>query len=585
MTHDLTDAPDLVTLFHERVAAHPDAEAVAFVADPSDLDGGVLRWSYARLDQEARARAAWLREHLPSGARVLLLHPSGLEFVAALWGCLYAGMIAVPAPLPGGHRHHRRRLAAIARDSGAAAVLTTEAHLTEVGEWVADLPDASLLVVAGDLLGADGPREWRPVPLDRSTIAVLQYTSGSTGDPKGVVLQHEQILFNTLVGAGALGFGGRVGGWLPQYHDMGLFSQIMWPLLLGGSTVLMAPTAFIRRPVQWLRMIDAFGIGFSFAPNFAFDLCTRKVRDQDLVGLDLSRWQVAGCGSEPIDARVLGAFSDRFAAAGLDPRAVTACYGMAETAVYISVDVAGPLKTRRVDLEALARGEFTPAVADRAGRDLVGCGRPDASYDTRVVDPETGEVLPEGRLGEIWLRGRSVSPGYWRRDDNADVFDATTADGDGGYLRTGDLGVFSDGELYVHGRLKDLIIVHGRNIYPQDIEHELRAQHPELGRAGVVFAGPGAASGDDGSSVVVTHEVAGVAADRLPALAAEIRHTVGREFGIAVATVALVKPGTVLRTTSGKVRRSAMRDLFHEGRLVSLHQDPRQGLADPATPG
>ena len=575
MTHDPTDAPDMVTLFRERVAAQGDAEALVYLADPSDFDSGAQRWSYARLDQEARGRAAWLHTHLPQGARVLLLHPTGLEFTAALFGCLYAGMIAVPAPLPGGHRHHARRLAAIARDSGASAVLTTAAHLAEVTEWAADLPDTSIQVVAGDLLDADAPQDWCPVPVDRSTIAVLQYTSGSTGDPKGVVLQHDHILFNTAVGSAALGFGGRVGGWLPLYHDMGLFAQIVWPLLLGGSSVLMAPTAFVRRPAQWLRMIDVFGIGFSFAPNFAFDLCTRKVREQDLVGLDLSRWRVAGCGSEPIDARVMAAFADRFAAAGLDARSVTACYGMAETAVYIAVDADGPLRTRRVDLEALARGEFTAAVADRASREIVACGRPDGSYDTRIVDPETREVVADGRLGEIWLRGRSVSSGYWRRDDNADVFDATTADGDGGYLRTGDLGVFSDGELYVHGRLKDLIIVHGRNIYPQDIEHELRAQHPELGRAGVVFAGPGLPTGDDDSSVVVTHEVAGVPADRLPALAAEIRHTVGREFGIAVATVALVKPGTVLRTTSGKVRRSAMRDLFREGRLVSLHQDPR----------
>ncbi|MET8828875.1 fatty acyl-AMP ligase [Streptomyces sp. NPDC004610] len=583
MTYDLTDAPDMVTLFRQQVAAQPDAEALAYLADPSDLDGGVRRWSYARLDREARLRAVWLHDRLPPGSRVLLLHPTGLEFAAALFGCLYAGMIAVPAPLPGGHRHHRRRLAAIARDSGAAAVLTTADQLTEVGEWAAELPGEPVRVIAGDLLETDAgdllaaaePGAWQPVPVDRSTIAVLQYTSGSTGDPKGVVLQHEHILFNAAVGSPPLDFSGQVGGWLPLYHDMGLFTQIVWPLLLGGRSVLMAPTAFIRRPAQWLRMIDVFGVELSFAPNFAFDLCTRKVRDRDLAGLDLSRWRVAGCGSEPIDARVLTAFAERFAPAGLNPHAVTACYGMAETSVYVSVDYPGPLRTLQVDLEALAQGEFTPAAEGRATREIVACGRPDASYDTLIVDPESREVLPDGRLGEIWLRGRSVSCGYWGRDDNADLFDAATADGGRGFLRTGDLGVFSGGELYVHGRLKDLIIVHGRNVYPQDIEYELRAQHPELGRTGVVFAGAGTDPGDHDSSVVVTHEVVGIPADRLPALAAEIRHTVGREFGIAVATVALVKPGTVLRTTSGKVRRSAMRDLFREGRLVSLHQDPR----------
>ncbi|GCB44042.1 fatty acyl-AMP ligase [Streptomyces sp. NL15-2K] len=575
MAHDLTDAPDLVTLFREHVAARPDAEAVAFLADPSDLAGGLVRWSYARLDREARIRAAWLREHLPPGSRVLLLHPSGLEFVAAFVGCLYAGMIAVPAPLPGGQRHQRKRLAAIAHDAGTGAVLTTATDLAEVREWAAELPDATIPVVAGDLLGAGDPENWRPLPMDRSTTAVLQYTSGSTGDPKGVVLQHDHILVNTAAATSALAFGGRVGGWLPHFHDMGLFTQIVWPLLLGGSTVLMAPAAFVRRPIRWLRMIDAYGVGCSFAPNFAFELCTRRVGDEDLAGLDLSRWHLAGCGSEPINPRALRAFSDKFAAAGFRPEAVTACYGMAETTVYISGHADAPLTTRRVDLDALARGEFTPAVEGRVSREIVACGRPQDAYDVRIVDPETGQELPDGRMGEIWLRGRSISPGYWQRDDSAAVFDAVTSSGDGGYLRTGDLGVFYDGEVYVHGRLKDLIIVHGRNVYPQDIEHELRAQHPELGRTGVVFAGPGTVPGDDGSAVVVTHEVAGVPDDRLPALAAEIRHTVGREFGISVATVALVKPGTVLRTTSGKIRRSAMRDLFHEGRLASLHQDPR----------
>lgn len=576
MAHGLTDAPDLVTLFREHVAARPDAEAVAFVADPADPAGGLVRWSYARLDREARARAAWLPEHLPPGSRVLLLHPNGLEFAAALFGCLYAGMIAVPAPLPGGQQHQRRRLAAIARDSGAACALTTVSDLAEVREWTAELDGAAITVGAGDAPALADPDGWRPLPLDRSTTAVLQYTSGSTGDPKGVVLQHDHILFNTAAGTAGLGLHGRAGGWLPLYHDMGLFTQLLWPLLRGGSTVLMTPTAFVRRPVHWLRMIDALGVNYSFAPNFAFELCARKVRDEEAASLDLSRWHRAGCGSEPVDPRVLSAFAEKFAVSGFSPAALAPCYGMAEATVYISGQGGRPPVTRRVDLDALARGEFAPAAADRTAREIVGCGLPDDTYDVRVVDPTSRQVLPDGRLGEIWLRGRSISPGYWQRDDNAEVFDAVTAAGDGGYLRTGDLGVLSDGELYVHGRLKDLIIVHGRNIYPQDIEHELRAQHPELGKMGVVFAGPETVpGGGHDSAVVVTHEVTGVPADRLPALAAEIRHTVGREFGISVATVALVKPGTVLRTTSGKVRRSAMRDLFRQGGLVSLHQDPR----------
>ncbi|GLZ14919.1 AMP-binding protein [Actinomadura sp. NBRC 104425] len=575
MTLSPTDAPDLVTLLRDRVAAHPDADAIAYLADPADLTGGLVRWSYARLDEEARGRAAWLRERLPAGSRVLLLHPNGLEFAAAMLGCLYAGMIAVPAPLPGRHRHHRRRLAAIANDCGAAAVLTTSADLPEVRDWMADVGGPAIPVAAGDRPGFADPRDWTPVPLDRSTTAMLQYTSGSTGDPKGVVLQHDQLLFNAAEGAPVLRWRGRSGGWLPLYHDMGIGSQLLWPLIFGGSSVLMTPTAFIRRPVRWLQLIDVHGLNISFAPNFAFELCVRKVADDEAAALDLSRWHLAGCGSEPIDPRVLAAFADKFAVSGFRREALAPAYGMAEATVYVTGRPGRAPVTRHIDPDALARGVFTPAPGDRQAREVVSCGPPTGVCEVRIVDPATREVLPEGRLGEIWLRGRSVSPGYWRRADNAGVFDAVTAAGDGGYLRTGDLGVLYDGELYVHGRLKDMIIVHGRNVYPQDVEQELRAQHPELGKAGAVFAGPGPVLGGDDSAVVVAHEVANVPGDRMPALAAAIRHTVAREFGIGVATVALLRPGAVLRTTSGKVRRSAMRDLFREGRLASLYQDTR----------
>ncbi|TMR20504.1 fatty acyl-AMP ligase [Nonomuraea turkmeniaca] len=583
MTHALIDAPDLVTLFREHVEAQPEAEAVAFLADPSDLTGGLVRWSYSQLDEEARGRAAWLRERFPQGSRVLLLHPTGLEFAAALFGCLYAGMIAIPAPLPGSYQHHRKRLAAIAGDSGAALVMTASSDLVEVREWMADLGGAAIPIVAGDEPGLFNPEDWRPVPLNRSTIALLQYTSGSTGDPKGVVLQHDQILYNTAAGSEDLRWGGRAGGWLPLYHDMGINTQILWPLLRGESSVLMTPTTFVRRPVQWLRMIDVHGINASCAPNFAFELCVRKVRDEDAAALDLSRWRVAPCGSEPVDPRVLTAFAAKFAVSGFPPETLIPAYGMAEATVYVTGRPGRSPVIRRVDLDVLAQGRLAPAGEDRPAREIVSCGTPTSACEIRVVDPESREVLPEGRLGEIWLRGPSISPGYWQRDDNAEHFAAVTADGDGGYLRTGDLGVLDDGELYVHGRLKDMIIVYGRNVYPQDIEQELRAQHPELGKAGVVFSGPGTVPGDDESTVVVTHEVAGVPADRLPALAAEIRHTVGREFGIRVGTVLLVKPGAVPRTTSGKVRRSTTRDLFRAGSLTPLYQDPqplpRQGVS------
>ncbi|MGW7519510.1 fatty acyl-AMP ligase [Streptomyces sp. NPDC054796] len=574
MSHSLADAPDLVTLFRERVAAQPAAEAVAFLAEPDDLTGGMVRWSYAQLDEEARGRAAWLRENVPPGSRVLLLHPNGLEFAAAFFGCLYAGMIAVPAPLPGRYPHHRKRLAAIAADSGATAALTTSRHLDEVHTWMRDMDVTTIRTAAGDEPGFGDPRGWAPPPLDRSTTALLQYTSGSTGAPKGTVIQHDQFLFNSDEGMRALQWRGPSGGWLPLYHDMGL-NVFLWPLLRGDRSVLMEPLAFVRRPLRWLQLIESESLTVSFAPNFAFELCTRKVSEEQAAALDLSRWDLAGCASEPIAPDTLAGFSAKFAASGLRPEAVVPVYGLAEATVFVSGHPGRRPVTSEVDLDALARGTFAPATGAARTREIVSCGVPTPAVEIRVVDPTSREVLPGGSLGEIWLRGRSISPGYWQRDDNAETFDAVTANGARGYLRTGDIGVLHEGELYVHGRLKDVIIVHGRNVYPQDVEHELRAQHPELGNAGVVFGGPGHTHGGDESMVVVTHEVRHMRHDELPALAAGIRHTVGREFGISVDSVALLKPGSVLRTTSGKVRRAAMRDLFHQGLLTPLYQDPR----------
>ncbi|MGW0905301.1 fatty acyl-AMP ligase [Streptomyces sp. NPDC002853] len=574
MSQSLADAPDLVALFRERVAARPTAEAVAFLADPDDLTGSMVRWSYAQLDEEARSRAAWLQENFPPGSRVLLLHPNGLEFAAAFLGCLYAGMIAVPAPLPGRYAHHRKRLAALAADSGAAAVLTTSPSLDEVHTWMKDMDITTIRTAAGDEPGFGDPRGWAPSRLDRSTTALLQYTSGSTGTPKGTVIQHDQLLFNCDEGMRALQNRGPWGGWLPLYHDMGL-NLFLWPLLRGDRSVLMEPLEFIRRPLRWLQLIESESMTGSFAPNFAFELCIRKVSEEQAAALDLSRWKLAGCASEPISPDILTAFTAKFAASGFRPETLVPVYGLAEATVFVSGHPGRPPVTRTVDLDALARGTFTPATGAALTREIVSCGIPTPAAEIRVVDPTSREVLPEGSLGEIWLRGRSVSPGYWQRDDNAETFDAVTANGDRGYLRTGDIGVLHEGELYVHGRLKDVIIVHGRNVYPQDVEQELRAQHPELGSVGVVFGGPGYADGDEESMVVVTHEVRRVQHDELPALAAGIRHTVGREFGISVDSVALLKPGSVLRTTSGKVRRAAMRDLFHQGLLTPLYQDPR----------
>ncbi|MEU4243564.1 fatty acyl-AMP ligase [Actinoplanes sp. NPDC026619] len=573
MSYHLGDAPDLVTLLRQQVADRPDNDALGFLADPDDIEQGVVRWTYADLDRHARHNAAWMQEHLPAGSRVLLLYPNQLEFVAAFVGCLYAGMIAVPAPLPGQHRHHRQRVATITANAEVAAVFTSTAQLPAVHEWAAasgvDAP-----VLAGDDPELADPAAWRPVPLDRSSVALLQYTSGSTGDPKGVVITHDNILHNlhsATTEVGGWGPDQRLCGWIPMYHDLAMQGLLLATILRGTYCLLMEPMTFVRRPLRWLRVIDVHDINVTFAPNFAYELCVSKVSDAEVATLNLTRWNLAGNASEPVNPTILTAFAKKFGPAGFRAESFAPIYGMAEATGYISGCADRPPRVERVDLGLLAEGRFVPG-QDGPVREIVSCGPPTTACEVRIVDPATAQERPDGRLGEIWLRGRSIGRGYWRRDDGA--FGAATAAGEEGFLRTGDLGFRHDGEIFVHGRLKDTLIVHGRNIYPQDVEQELRERHPELGRIGAVFSGLADPVAGDAEGVVVTYEVDRVARDRLPALAAAIRHTVGREFGVQVAAVVLLSPGSVQRTTSGKVRRSAMRTLYREGSLKALYHHP-----------
>ncbi|MFB4300555.1 fatty acyl-AMP ligase [Actinomadura sp. NTSP31] len=554
---------DAVQVLTDRVRARGDAPAVTVVSPDGDRSR-----SYAELDAHARSVARWLGRRGAAGDRVLLLYSAGLEFAAGLLGCLYAGMVAVPAPLPG-HRGQVRRTGGIAEDAGVSFVLTDARSLPEVTSWTErDLPGVRTLAI--DLVDAG---DWEPVRADGSTLAVLQYTSGSTAAPKGVMISHGNLLHNAGELARAFRLDGdtRFGGWIPLYHDMGLFAHLVFPLLYGGSTVLMGQVAFLKRPHLWLEMISRFGLTFSAAPNFAFELCTRRVTDDQLAGIDLSGWRIAVNGSEPVRASVLAAFAERFARAGLRPETLTPAYGMAEATVFVSGAPERAPLVRRADPAALERFELREASGDGDGdrdgggaRELVSCGRVAAGLEVLVVHPETGEALPEGRIGEIWLRGGSVTSGYWRdAAASAEIF------AEPGFLRTGDLGALVDGELYVTGRIKETLVIRGRNLYPQDIEHEVRRHHAELSSSvGAAFTVPGEGSDE----LVVTHEVRGRRVD-VGELAGAVRETVVREFGVSPARVLLLRPGTVRRTTSGKIERATMRALFLAGRLSDARGD------------
>jgi acyl-CoA synthetase (AMP-forming)/AMP-acid ligase II len=572
--HELTTASSVAELLRQRVREDPDRDAVVQVVD---LDGpdGISTWTYGRLDEEARAVAARLRRQNNPGDRVLLLYPVGLAFAAAVIGCLYAGVIAVPAPEPGQYRQQRHRLRSIATDATVETVLTDASAYDEVMAWRAEDGLDHLRVIATDVADPDAgsPEPADTVETDHGTVMLLQYTSGSTGDAKGVMITNGNMLHNGAAYLRAMrqqpGF--RAGGWLPLYHDMGLSAQLLPTLMAGGTCYLMQPMAFVRRPHLWLRMIDRFRIKVSHAPNFAYDLCQRKITDKQVAGLDLSCWEFAGNGSEPVQASVLTAFAKRFADQGFQETSFGPSYGMAEAVVYVSGVSGRRPHVRSVDAELLAQGEFAPARLGRPARNLVGCGSA-RDYEVRIVEPATGRTVPPDRLGEIWLRGPSIAQGYWQREEaSRTTFDGVLADGDGGWLRTGDLGVVADGEIFVTGRIKDMLIVHGRNLYPHDIEHELRVQHPELGQVGAVFGVTPEEAEAGEERVVVTHEAKGNDAERLAVLGRAMKLTVAREFG-AEATIALLRPGSVLRTTSGKVRRGEMRRLYLAGELTPVWQ-------------
>ncbi|MER5897085.1 fatty acyl-AMP ligase [Streptomyces sp. NPDC001876] len=552
-----------------QAAETPDREALILL---TERDGSL--WpqtiAYAELDRSARTLATALRRHVEPGERVLIAHRSRALFVTGFLACLYAGAVAVPVAPPGGRGHHDDRIAGIVKEAAAVCVLTSTDEAAEVSQLLARTGHGDVVCLLADGPAAThAPEPWQPFVPGPDTVAYLQYTSGSTRDPRGVVVTHRSLLANQRAIQEALGTrpGIRMGGWLPLHHDMGLVGQLLHALWLGGTAVLMSPAAFVKRPANWLEAVSRYGLTVSGAPDFAYELCVRRINDSQLAGLDLSRWEVAVNGGEPIDPATLTQFAERFAPAGLRPGALAPCYGLAEATLLVSGTRTAPAAaSRTVDAGALEAGRLTAPTGP--GRTLAHCG-PAASAELRIVDPETCRELPDGRIGEIWVRGESVGPGYWARPaETAAAFDCRIDGGGGGYLRTGDLGALHDGLLHVTGRLKDMIVVAGRNLYPQDLERTVQ-QVSGLFGAATAFAVPGARE-----RIVIVQELR--ARSRydidLAALAAAVQQRLSEEYEVRTAGVLLVRPGTVRRTTSGKVERAAMRRLFLRGELTPLHQ-------------
>ncbi len=573
--HGLRGLPaTLLDLLQSRAEAYGDRTANVFCRD----DGERALLSYAQLARRARAIAAQLQQNVPPGERVLLVFPPGLDFIAGFFGCLYAGVLAVPATYPK-PRRPMPRLTAIAHDCRPAAVLTTAQTLSTI-ELARSAPElAGLQWIAVDDVPDAAEHDWRPPPVTRDSLAFLQYTSGSTSDPKGVMVSHGNLIYNLEMIRRGFGFGESVPAescgvfWLPSYHDMGLIGGILEPLYIGGQSVLMSPASFLQRPLRWLQMMSEYRATTSGAPNFAYELCVQKTTPEQRRQLDLSSWQVAFCGAEPIRPSTLRAFAEAFGPCGFREDAFYPCYGLAEATLIVS----GGRGPGRPTIKTVARAQLAQHRVVDASADgddalpLVGCGEALLEQDVAIVDPHTRRRCGQGQVGEIWIAGPAVARGYWNREhEGAATFDARLADDAAGaaYLRSGDLGFIADGQLYVTGRRKDVIIIRGRNHYPQDLERTAEQAHPALCRSGgAVFA----LDGQDEEQLVVVHEVDRQFRDSdFDQVIRAVRREIVREHDVDPHAVVLIRQTDLPRTTSGKVQRQFCRQRYLDGDLKTL---------------
>ncbi|MCG6498018.1 non-ribosomal peptide synthetase [Kitasatospora sp. A2-31] len=593
---------DWISAIAATAAADPDRTAFEFSGRE---DAPAERLSYGQLDRRARAVAARLRRLGLTDRPVLLLQPPGLDYVISFVGCLYARAVAVPVYPPTRRPRSLERLVDIVADCGATVALTTAAVRDRL---LPGDPDGAVMdvlrLLASDRVPEEEAEGWVRPEVGANTVAFLQYTSGSTSAPRGVVLTHGNLLHNSALIQRAFRTTGSTRGmsWLPLFHDMGLIGGMLQPLYYAGSCSLMAPTAFAQDPLRWLREISRTRATVSGGPNFAYDLCADLATPEVLAGLDLSSWEVAFNGAEPVRAETFRRFAAAYAPAGFRAEAFTPCYGLAEATLIVSCKPHGTAPARYAAPNSLLAGAAVtgagaPGPADPSGgiagsTELVSSGRPDASQRLEIVDPVTRRPVPAGAIGEIWLSGPSVAQGYWNRPEHsAATFgarlaadDAGGAGGPGGadgaaFLRTGDLGLLHEGELYVTGRLKDLVIVRGRNHYPQDIEQTVAAVHPAL-RANCGAAVQVELAGS--AELVIVQEVARDHQDGdLPTLARAVREAVAESHGVRPAAVVLIRAATLPRTSSGKVQRHVCAASYREGSLAALaHNGRPQGTAD-----
>ena len=570
----------LPALLLQRATETPDALAYIFMDPEVTGTGEAETLTWAQLHRKSLVLADELRLHGAPGDRAAIMAPQGLDYIVAFLGALQAGFIAVPLSVPQ-FGVHDQRVASALEDSMPVVLLTNSASVADVNKYAsgqAGRPAPSVIEI--DLLDYAVTREVSAVDNSRPGAAYLQYTSGSTRTPAGVVVSHRNVTANIeqimldYFGTTTLPEETTVVSWLPFFHDLGLIMGVCSPLVTGRKAVLLSPLAFLLKPACWIQLMAKHPHCFSGAPNFAFELAARRTSDADMEGLDLSRVHVILSGAERVHSSTVNRFVGRFAKFGLKDRVIQPSYGLAEATLYVATpDVQDPVRTAHFDLEQLAAGVALRCEAGQdASTELVTYGPPRA-YPVCIVDPETGIEKSEGAIGEIWVRGDNVALGYWQKPELTDrmfrarINQPSAGTSAGPWLRTGDLGVISEGELFIMGRLKDLLIVDGRNHYPDDIESTIR----EItgGRVAAI-----AVEDDSSENLVAIVEVKPARDDQedsqLNSVSRAVKTAIWKEHSLRVGDLVLVSPGSIPITTSGKIRRSSCAELYRDGEFNRL---------------
>jgi acyl-CoA synthetase (AMP-forming)/AMP-acid ligase II len=561
----------LVEMLRFKAETKPDALLYKFLVDGETEEENM---TYGELEQRVRRLATWLQERNMAGERALLLFPPGLDFIVAYFACLFAGVIAVPSYPPRLNRPSPR-IQTIVSDAQATIALTNSEILSSMEQRFEHTPDLKALHWLDTSSLSPGIEDkWQMPNINSDTLAFIQYTSGSTSHPKGVMVSHANLLHNLELIYQSFALKQETKGslWLPNYHDMGLIGGILEPVYFGGQVVLMSPFHFLQRPIRWLQAISKFQCDTAGAPNFAFDLCVDKTTPEQRQELDLHCWKLAFCGAEPVRSITLDRFTKAFAVSGFEKKAFCSCYGLAEATLIVTATEPQSIPpVFAFNRNILAHGQVALASSDSLDRqEFVSCGHPRLDTQVAIVNPETLQRCENDEVGEIWISGGSIAKGYWNRlEETESTFHAHIEGEDGrNWMRTGDLGFVLDDNLFITGRSKDLIIIRGSNHYPQDIELTVEQCHFALEPAGGASF---SVQVDDEEKLVIVHELSRQYrnADQA-AIFQAIRRSISENHDLQVDAIVLLKPLSLPKTSSGKVQRHLCKRYFLEDTLEKL---------------